>query len=99
MARRAVLGEPLWFSTMSGTPASTSRANPSQSWMTAILDAGFCALSAPNTVGKIPPGPTTVGAISNLLVSQSFEVTPCCSGPAPMIIDAQFGLLEVGITP
>src|SRR5262249_13468770 len=29
----------------------------------------------------------------------SLEVTPCCSGPAPMIIDAQFGLLEVGMTP
>ena len=50
-------------------------------------------------VGNIPPGPTAVGAISNLSGCQSFEVTPCCSGPAPMIIDAQFGLLTVGITP
>ena len=28
---------------------------------------------------------------------QSFERTPCCSGPAPMIIDAQFGLLTLDI--
>src|SRR5207249_3658514 len=37
--------------------------------------------------------------MSNLLGCQSLEVTPCCSGPAPMIIDAQFGLLTVGKTP
>src|SRR5580765_6714606 len=45
------------------------------------------------------PEPTATGAISNLFVSQSLDVTPCCSGPAPMMIEAQFGLLEVGITP
>ncbi len=49
-------------------------------------------------VGNIPPGPTAVGVISNLLGSQSLVVTPCCSGPAPMIIEAQLGLLTVGIT-
>ncbi|HBY62411.1 MAG TPA: hypothetical protein DEH78_21520 [Solibacterales bacterium] len=37
--------------------------------------------------------------MENLSGIQSFDVMPCCSGPAPMIMDAQLGLLEVGITP
>jgi hypothetical protein len=58
-----------------------------------------CARICPKIVGKIPPLPIAVGAISNLFGCQSLDVTPCCSGPAPIIIEAQFGLLEVGITP
>ena len=50
-------------------------------------------------VGNILPEPTATGGISNLSGCQSLEVTPCCSGPAPMIMEAQFGLLTVGITP
>ena len=49
-------------------------------------------------VGNIPSDPTATGAISNLFGSQSLVVIPCCSGPAPMIIEAQFGLLTVGMT-
>src|SRR5437588_12206028 len=67
--------------------------------MQTIFAAGLCSRRTPKIVGKKPAGPATVGGMSNLLVSQSLEVTPCCSGPAPMIIDAQFGLLEVGMTP
>src|SRR6185369_11907175 len=84
---------------MFGAFLSNNRPKPSQSWKHAMIERGFCSRRIPKMVGKIPPEPTPVGAISNLLVSQSFEVTPCCSGPAPMIIDAQFGLLDVGITP
>ena len=47
----------------------------------------------------MPVDPTAVGWIAPLPGSHSFDVTPCCSGPAPMIIDAQLGLLTVGITP
>ena len=53
----------------------------------------------PKIVGKISSAPTAVGVISAFVRSHSFDVTPCCSGPAPMIIDAQLGLLTVGITP
>src|SRR5436190_1218238 len=67
--------------------------------MQAIIASGSCSRKTPNIVGKIPPEPTTSGGISNLFGCQSLEVTPCCSGPAPMIIEAQLGLLEVGITP
>ena len=40
-----------------------------------------------------------MGLIAAFAGCQSLDVTPCCSGPAPMIIEAQFGLLTVGITP
>ena len=41
----------------------------------------------------------TVGGNSNLLVSQSFEVTPCCSGPAPMIIERARAEQQLGVLP
>src|SRR6516165_9760681 len=50
-------------------------------------------------VGKNPSGPAVVGLIAAFATSHSLLVTPCCSGPAPMIIDAQLGLLTVGMTP
>src|SRR5437879_5054758 len=60
---------------------------------------GRCSRRTPKMVGNIPPEPTAMGVMSNLFVSHSLEVTPCCAGPAPMIIEAQFGLLTVGKTP
>src|SRR6187549_3980104 len=59
---------------------------------------GRCSRRTPKIVGKIPPEPTKEGGRSNFHGIQSLEVTPCRSGPAPMIIEAQFGLLELGIT-
>ncbi len=38
-----------------------------------------------------------VGSIK-LSRSQALEVIPCCSGPAPIIMEAQLGLDEEGIT-
>src|ERR1041385_8131145 len=67
--------------------------------MQAIFACGFCSRNTPKIVGNMPPEPFTTGGISNLFVCQSFEGTPCCSAPAPMISEAQFGLLDVGITP
>src|SRR6266568_1777706 len=99
MARRAGAGEPLTFSNTSSAAVSRSRPNPSQSWTQAIFAFGLCWRSTPKIVGKIPLEPTATGEISNLPGCQSLEVTPCCSGPAPMIMEAQFGLLTVGITP
>src|SRR5438067_5364649 len=67
--------------------------------MQATVALGFCSRITPKMVGKIPADPVAIGAISNLFVSQSFDVTPCCDGPAPIIIEAQLGLLTVGKTP
>jgi hypothetical protein len=39
------------------------------------------------------------GAMVNLSGRQSFDVTQCCSGPAPLSIEAKFGNVTVGITP
>ncbi len=41
--------------------------------------------------GRSTRASTSVGVIGPRPGFQSFEVTPCCSGPAPMIIDAQLG--------
>src|SRR5262249_30058210 len=90
---------PFVWAIRSQTSRSTNRPKPSQSWKQPILLDGLCWRSRPKTVGKIPPGPTTVGVIGPGPGLQSFERTPYCSGPAPMIIDAQLGLLTVGITP
>jgi len=53
----------------------------------------LCLLAAakPENGREIPPEPLAMGAMWNLSGCQSFEVTPCCSGPAPMIIEAQLG--------
>src|SRR3954447_13222473 len=49
-------------------------------------------------VGNRPSGPEHVGVIECLSNCQSFETIPCCAGPAPITIDAQLGLLFVGMT-
>ncbi len=53
----------------------------------------------PEDCGEDAVGARTDGGTSNLSGSPSFAVTPCRSGPAPMIIEAQLGLLDAGITP
>src|ERR1043166_8429298 len=78
---------------------SKSRPKSFQSWKTPMIAPGCCSRKTPKMVGKIPPEPVAMGVMSNLSGCQSLEVTPCCSGPAPMIMEAQLGLLEVGMTP
>jgi hypothetical protein len=46
-----------------------------------------------------PSLPAHCGAMVNLPGVQSLLVTPCCSGPAPLIMEAKFGKVTVGITP
>jgi hypothetical protein len=82
----------------SGDLGSTSVANPSQSVKIPITALGLWSRKTPKTVGKMPAESVQIGAMSNLFGSHSFDVTPCCSGVAPMIIDAQLGLLTSGIT-
>src|SRR5258708_33406462 len=93
-ARLTVLVEPLTLLITFADCRSNNRPKPSQSCTQIIVAAGRWSRRRPKMVGNMPPLPKTVGANSNLLVSQSFDVTPCCSGPAPMIIEAQLGLLE-----
>ncbi len=49
-------------------------------------------------VGKMASSPVITGAILKLFRAQPLDVMPCCSGAAPMKMEAQLGLLEVGRT-
>ena len=85
---------------LSGTPSSTIKGNPSLSKNIPKFRTGLLLAQESEDgweVSSLPRG--TMGAMVNLSGRQSFDVTPCCSGPAPLSIEAKFGNVTVGITP
>ena len=64
----------------------------------AVTAFGNCFLIKVKIDGKYPSSSFVVGSMVWLLKLQLFDVAPCCSGPAPDKILAQFGALTDGIT-
>src|ERR1022692_2292265 len=50
-------------------------------------------------VGNLPSSVRQTGWNSTMWRGEPFDVMPCCAGEAPLIAEAQFGLLRVGRTP
>src|SRR6056297_1091221 len=66
--------------------------------MAPISDFSVCEAIVWKIVGNIKSSLCTIAGSTKLSFSQALEVIPCCSGPAPIIIEAQLGLELVGRT-